>query len=104
MKNGVVIFRMGIGMFFVLQVNDDHHAYDNVMKETLNITRSRGHVFPYCLGMPSWKEWFQFVSKYDSNFLPVTNQKTLDCHTLTESWMASTDAVYISPVLEMVTL
>jgi len=64
-------------MFFVLYVNDDHHAYDNVMKETCNITRIRGHVFPYCLGMPPWKEWFQFVRKYDSNFLPVTNQKTL---------------------------
>ena len=104
MKNGVVIFRMGVGMFLVLHVNDDHHACDNVTKETLNITRIRGHVFPYCLGMPPWKEWGQFVSKHDSNFLPGTNQKTLDCHTLRESWLASTDAVCISPVIVMFTL
>jgi hypothetical protein len=54
--------------------------------------------------MPPWKEWFQFVSKHDSNFLPVTNQKIQECHTLKESWKASIDAVCISPVLEMVTL
>ena len=104
MKNGVVIFRMGVGMFFVLHANDDRHAYDNVMKETFNITRIKGHVCPYCFGMPPGKEWFQTVSKYDSDFLPVTNQKTRDCHTLKDSYKVSTDAVCISPVLEMVTL
>jgi len=47
-KNGVVSFRMGVGMFFVQHVNDDYHAYDNVMKKTFIITRIRGHVFLYC--------------------------------------------------------
>ena len=34
-------------MFFVQHVKDDHHAYDNVMKETFIITRIREHAFPY---------------------------------------------------------
>jgi hypothetical protein len=55
MKNGVVSFRMGVGMFFVQHVNDDHHVYDNVMKETFIITKIRGHVRPYCFGMPPWR-------------------------------------------------
>jgi hypothetical protein len=35
MKNGVVIFRMGVGRFFDLHVNDDRHACDNVIKRNI---------------------------------------------------------------------
>ena len=38
-------------MFFVLHVNDDRHACDNVMEETFNITRIRGHV---CMTLLFW--------------------------------------------------